>query len=351
MGGGMEMLAATQGCQAGANAVHAPVMVEEMVNAIAVDRDGGYVDATFGRGGHARRLLGELSPNARLLALDRDAAAVASAECLAGEDPRVRACRGRFSALREYFDDEAWGAQSGVMFDVGVSSPQLDDPRRGFSFDADGPLDMRMDQRDALTAAAWLNRAAQSEIADVIRRYGEERHAGRLARRIVASRPLETTSDLAALVAGALNVSTARSVARRAGAARVYARVFQAVRIRVNDELAELDRGLNAAFAALEVGGRLAVITFHSLEHRLVRQRFRSWVEGPALPRRLPIKGAAARVASRIDVVGKGVRPSSTELEANPRARSAFLQAVEKVATDAPFSTDASAGRRTRSPG
>ena len=304
---------------------HAPVMLEETVNAIAVDRNGDYVDATYGRGGHARHLLACLSPRANVLVIDRDMDAIANARRLAARDSRVRVGHGRFGALREHLEDGAWGRQSGVMFDVGVSSPQIEDARRGFSFDRTGPLDMRMDQRDQLTAATWLNGARQSEIADVIRRFGEKRYASRLAKRIVAARPLHTTADLKSLVATTLSPS------RRGSMAGAYARVFQAVRIHVNDELQELDRGLDAAFGALKVGGRVAVITFHSLEHRLVRQRFRRWVEGPALSRRMPPTDAAEPVARRIDTVGKGVRPSDAERDANPRARSALLQAVEKT--------------------
>ena len=304
---------------------HAPVMVEEMVEALAVDRDGFYVDATFGRGGHARRLLAELSPHGRLLAIDRDADAYDSARRLAGSDARVQARCGRFGSLKDYLatdDHGGLGAQSGVMFDVGMSSPQLDEPGRGFGFSAPGPLDMRMDRRDPLTAQAWLNNAQSEDLATVIRRYGEERHARRVARAIVAARPLETTTELAEVVARAVPTRSATSAC---------ARVFQAVRIHINDELGELDRGLDAGFDALKTGGRLAVLTFHGLEHRLVRRRFRHWVEGPRLPRRLPVRDDPEPLARRLDAVGKGLRPSAAEVGRNPRARSALLQAVEKL--------------------
>ena len=302
---------------------HAPVMLEQMVNAVVGDRHGSYVDATFGRGGHARRLLAELSPRARLLVIDRDAEAVANAASLARQDPRVQVCRGRFGSLATHLAQWRHGRPAGVMFDVGVSSPQLDDAQRGFSFQVDGPLDMRMDRRDAVTAAAWLNGAGEGEIADVIRRYGEERHARRVARRLVAARPLATTAELAAAVTRAIPApQTGKHAATR---------VFQAVRIHVNDEIGELDRGLDAAFAALKAGGRLAALTFHSLEHRLVRRRFRRWAEGPPLPRRLPVPSRSPE-ASRIAAIGRGIRPTSTEIRANPRARSALLQAVEKIA-------------------
>ena len=305
---------------------HAPVMLEEMVEALAVDRDGFYVDATFGRGGHARRLLAELSPRGRLLAIDRDADAYESARRLAGADDRVQVRRGRFGSLKDYLPGNGHGglgAPSGVMFDVGMSSPQLDEPGRGFSFSVPGPLDMRMDRRDALTAQAWLNDAQADDLATVIRRYGEERHARRVARAIVAARPLQTTTDLADVVTRAVPGTRSSNPA--------CARVFQAVRIHINDELGELDRGLDAGFDALKTGGRLAVLTFHGLEHQLVRRRFRQWVEGPKLPRRLTVRHDPHPLARRLDRVGKGLRPSTVEVGRNPRARSALLQAVEKL--------------------
>ena len=310
------------------DAGHKPVMLEELVAAVAVDRDGHYVDATYGRGGHARRLLTELSPRARLLVIDRDAEAIADADQLARRDHRVRVLRGSFGALADHLANADCRAPCAVIFDVGVSSPQLDDPGRGFSFAADGPLDMRMDQREQMTAAAWLNTADVAELESVIRGYGEERYAARVARRIAASRPLETTAQLAEVVRSAMpSVERGKHPATR---------VFQAVRVHINDELNELIRGLDAAFEALPVGGRLAAVTFHSLEHRLVRQRFRRWVEGPPLPRRLPVRNLPQPLARRVPTVGKGRRPSAAEVQANPRARSAFLQAVEKaVATPA----------------
>ena len=305
-------------------------MLEELVAAVATDRDGQYVDATYGRGGHARRLLAELSPRGRLLVVDRDADAIADAERLAARDSRVSVSRGRFGDLADHLaavepsaaEREGSAVPCGVMFDVGVSSPQLDDPRRGFSFALDGPLDMRMDQRDALTASTWLNTASMAEVEAVIRDYGEERFARRIARRVMAERPIETTTELASI----LRVAVPRGHAARNTATRV----FQAIRIHLNDELKELARGLDAAFDALPAGGRLATITFHSLEHRLVRQRFRQWVRGPDLPRRLPVRGLAPGRARPVAGIGSGQRSSPEEIDANPRARSAFLQAVEK---------------------
>ena len=302
---------------------HVPVMLEELVAAVATDRDGLYVDATYGRGGHARRLLEEISSRGRLLVVDRDADAIADARRLAARDSRVSVSRGRYGDLADHLTALAAAAPCGVMFDVGVSSPQLDDARRGFSFALEGPLDMRMDQRDALTAGTWLNTASVAEVEAVIGELGEERFARRIARRVVAERPLETTAELASVVRAA--------VPARHGGKNPATRVFQAIRIHLNDELNELARGLDAAFDALRAGGRLAAITFHSLEHRLVRQRFRQWVRGPDVPRRLPVRGLAPRRARHVARVGNGQRPSRIEIEANPRARSAFLQAVEKA--------------------
>ena len=321
------MLAATQGrcaMDGGEKAGHVPVMPEEVAKALIVDRHGHYVDATFGRGGHARRLLAGLSRHARLLVLDRDAEAIANAATLAAEDRRVRVRRGKFGALAEHLAESEVRAPVGILFDVGVSSPQLDDAERGFSFSADGPLDMRMDQRDGTTAGHWLNRAPERELAAVIQRYGEDFHARRLARAIVRARPLHRTLELAEVVARAIPAADRNKHAAT--------RVFQAVRIHVNDELGELARGLEAAFAGLEPGGRLAALTFHGLEHRLVRRVFRQWVEGPPLPRHLPVRDLPKPVARRVGLVGKGLRPSAAEVGVNPRARSALLQVVEKIA-------------------
>ena len=304
-------------------AAHTPVMPSELVRAVVADRHGAYVDATFGRGGHARQLLEALSPRARLLVIDRDADAIREAEALARRDRRVRVCRGCFGDLSRHLRDAKFDALAGALFDVGVSSPQLDEAARGFSFSTNGPLDMRMDQRGQLTAAAWLNNAPEAEIAAIVRRYGEEHQAGRVARRIVAARPINTTAQLADAV-GAATTSGKQSVAR----------VFQAVRIHINDELTELDRGLAAAFQALAVGGRMGVITFHGLEHRLVRRRFREWTQGAQLPRRLPTTSVPKPVARRIDTVTRGVRASAAEIAANPRARSALLQGVEKLSAE-----------------
>lgn len=300
---------------------HTPVLLDETLVALVTVPDGNYVDATWGRGGHGRALLARLGAKARLLALDRDADAIADAEQLAREEPRVLVERACFSSLAAVVERHGLAPLAGALMDVGVSSPQLEDAGRGFSLLRDGPLDMRMDTRAGPTAAQWLNGADAGELARAFRRLGGERAAVRIAREVVARRPLERTGELAAAVAAAAG---GRDAARH-----VATRVFQAVRIAVNDELSELDAGLDAAFDSLGIGGRLAVVTFHSLEHRMVRRRFRAWHGGDAALRRVPAKGEPA---SRARLVVRGARPNDAEIGRNPRARSAMLQVVEKCA-------------------
>lgn len=302
---------------------HVPVLLEPTLRALVGDPCGLYVDGTFGRGGHSRPLLEKLDADARLIALDADEGAFRSATDLAEQDPRVQPVHARFSELANHIPSGQEAA--GVMLDIGLSSPQLDAPERGFSFSHDGPLDMRMDQRRELTAGDWLATSTEREVADVIRRFGEERHARRIARHIVQERPLHTTGELRDVV---MRASPARG---REALRQTATRVFQAIRIHINDELAELDRGLDAAFTALRPGGRLAVITFHSLEHRMVRQRFRAWQHGPPTPRRLPVPTKFSPLAK---VLVKATRPNATEIAANPRSRSALLQVAEKLAPE-----------------
>ena len=299
---------------------HVPVLLAETVRALVGDPSGLYVDGTFGRGGHSRPLLDRLDADARLIALDADEEAFRSASELAEHDSRVQAVRDRFSQLDHYVPGGEGAA--GVMLDVGLSSPQLDAAERGFSFSHDGPLDMRMDQRQGTTAADWLAQASERDIADVLRRFGDERHARRIARHLVSQRPLDSTGELREAV---MRASPARG---REAQRQTATRVFQAIRIHINDELTELNRGLDAAFKALRPGGRLAVITFHSLEHRMVRQRFRAWQHGPPTPRRLPVPAKFSPLAK---VQVKGTRPNATEVAANPRSRSALLQVAEKL--------------------
>jgi len=316
--------------------MHVPVLLEETVALVcgrgaegargADDvegvREGIYVDATFGRGGHAQRLLERLGPASRVVALDRDPAAVAAGAALAEREPRLSVHHGNFAELGRILDALAVDRVQGVMMDLGVSSPQLDDPARGFSFRHDAPLDMRMDTSQGITAAEWLNEASEKEIARVLKEYGEERYARRIAAAIVAARPLSATGELVDVVRAAQP--------RHTPGKHDATRVFQAVRIEVNGELEALREGLEVAFGRLADGGRLAVITFHSLEDRVVKQYFRRQSNPPPLPRRLPVRAAESRPVARL--VGASVTAGEAELAANPRARSARLRVLEKAA-------------------
>jgi len=284
------------------------------------------VDGTFGRGGHSRLMLERLGPRGRLVALDRDPAAVAAAAAIA--DPRFSILQARFGALAQSLDVLGVGQVQGMLFDLGVSSPQLDDPARGFSFRADGPLDMRMDPTQGTSAADWLAAAEENQIREVIGGYGEERFAKQIAAAIVAARrvaPVRTTRQLADLVG--------QAVRTREPGQDPATRTFQAVRIFVNRELEEVSLMLPQAVERLAPGGRLAVIAFHSLEDRQVK-RFLQACARPSLPRDLPVR-AREMPQALLNIVGKPVRPSPAEAAANPRARSAVLRVAER--TDVPF--------------
>lgn len=304
---------------------HKPVLLEESVSALLVQSDGIYVDGTFGRGGHSRAILARLGAAGRLLGFDRDPEAVAVGRALAAEDGRFSIHRGSFADIGRLLDEAGIDARlNGVLLDLGVSSPQLDTPERGFSFMADGPLDMRMDPDGGESAAQWLARAEHHEIATVLREFGEERFANRIARAIVETRaqtPLRTTAQLAELVA--------RAVPKREPGKHPATRTFQAVRIQVNGELEALRRCLDQVCDRLAVGGRLAVISFHSLEDRLVKRFIRRESRGPELPKGVPAR--AVEVQGRLRPVGKSVRPSTDEEAQNPRARSATLRVAERL--------------------
>lgn len=313
------------GVELGSTPEHIPVLLDEVLKNLVQAEAGIYVDATFGRGGHSRALLQALDTNARVVAFDRDPAAVDAGKHLAAQDSRLTIRQGKFSQLTELLEAEGVVAVDAVLMDLGVSSPQLDAPERGFSFRALGPLDMRMNPDEGESAAQWLNRADEADIARVLRDYGEERFARRIAKAIVAARPLQDTLALAEVVAAA--------VPRRGPPAKHPAtRTFQAVRIYVNEEMQELEEGLHAAFAALAPGGRLAVISFHSLEDRAVKQYFRSLTRPPAIPRRVPVRDAELR--SQAHAVAGPVRAGVSEVAANPRARSATLRVIEKNAVE-----------------
>ena len=298
---------------------HVPVLRDDMVNAVMTDRDGAYLDATFGRGGHARALLRQLSPKASLVALDRDPDAYQAAVDLSREDSRVQPMRGVFSEIRSLLSSNRCNRLSGLMMDIGVSSPQLDDPARGFSFMRSGPLDMRMDPESGESAASWLNRVDLSDLVNVLRELGDEKNARAIAMSILDKRPLYTTHELVT----AVDSSRSRRDPRKHSATRV----FQAVRMHINDELSELNRGIEAGFHHLVDGGRIGVLTFHSIEHAIVRQKFRGLVR-PVVPRRLPVRGASL---GRAKYVVKAKRPHPTEMNINPRSRSALLQVIERI--------------------
>jgi len=302
---------------------HVPVMLNEVLEGLAIRADGTYLDGTFGRGGHARAVLDKLSENGRLLLMDRDPQAVAAARREFGEDGRVQIRHGDFADLAEWPATHA--GLDGVLLDLGVSSPQLDDAQRGFSFRADAPLDMRMDPTAGESAAAYLARASETEIADVLWTYGEERMSRRIAKAIVARRaenPIARTGELAELVA--------RVVGGQKSGKHPATRTFQALRIAVNGELDALDRGLQGALARLRPGGRLTVISFHSLEDRAVKQFLREKSSLPPIRRGLP---PPPQVELPLKLIGNAQFAGEEEVERNPRARSAVLRVAERLAT------------------
>ncbi|WP_266168386.1 16S rRNA (cytosine(1402)-N(4))-methyltransferase RsmH [Dyella subtropica] len=300
---------------------HIPVMLGEAVEGLAVRAGGRYLDGTFGRGGHAREVLSRLGPDGRLLLMDRDPTAIATAQAEFAADSRVSIRHANFSSLAEW--EETAAGLDGILLDLGVSSPQLDEAARGFSFMADAPLDMRMDTTQGESAADFLAHADEREIADVLWAYGEERFSRKIARAIVerrAEQPITRTGELAALIE--------RVVGRREPGKHPATRSFQALRIRVNGELDSLKQGLEAALERLNVGGRLSIISFHSLEDRVVKLFIRDHsgrVQGSR--RGPPVVAAPARLAA----VGKAQFPSDAELATNPRARSAVLRVAEKL--------------------
>jgi 16S rRNA (cytosine1402-N4)-methyltransferase len=303
-------------------AAHVPVLVEEAILALAVRPEGTYVDGTFGRGGHSAALLARLGVRGRLFAFDQDPEALAAC---AIQDRRLELIHGRFSEMQDALSRRGVTEVDGVLLDLGVSSPQLDDASRGFSFMRDGPLDMRMDPTRGESAAQFLQRAEEKEIKEVISTHGEERFAGQVARAIVAARrerPILRTGELAALVGGA--------VRSREPGQHPATRTFQALRIHVNQELEELAVTLPRAMGLLKPGGRLAVISFHSLEDRIVKHFMRDQSTGDKLPRGVPVRASEIAPAP-MRLVGKAVKAGEAETRANPRARSATLRVAERT--------------------
>ncbi len=307
---------------------HRPVLLEEVLEALAIKPNGIYVDGTFGRGGHAGAILDRLGAEGRLLAIDKDPQAVAAARDRFGADPRFEIERGSFTQLEQLVQKRGWlqtGRVDGVLLDLGVSSPQLDDSSRGFSFKHDGALDMRMDPAVGQSAADWLATAEAYDIRCVLREYGEEKFAKRIAYAIVQAReenPITSTRQLATLIAEASPVhEKGKDPATRS---------FQAIRIFINDELGDVKTCLPQALDVLKPGGRLAVISFHSLEDRIVKRFMRDEARGDYYPPDLPIPQSALK--PKLKLIGKVIRASEQEIAENPRARSAVLRIAERLA-------------------
>jgi 16S rRNA (cytosine1402-N4)-methyltransferase len=305
---------------------HIPVLSGEVIAGLAIDPAGYYVDATFGRGGHSALILKKLGPEGRLLAIDQDPAAIAASKAAPfRHDSRLTVESASFTELTRLIIQQGWmGKVAGMLLDLGVSSPQLDDPARGFSFRHPGPLDMRMDPRRGPTAAEWLNHAKEGEIAQVLKDYGEERFARRIARAIVTARehkPLSGTLELAALIAGAVPFTEPNKHAAT--------RSFQAIRIFINQELNALSDCLSQSLAVLKPGGRLVVISFHSLEDEIVKRFMQEQARGDA-PDKLPLQ--ETQIVRRLRILSRLIRPTDAEIEINPRARSARLRIAEKLA-------------------
>lgn len=303
---------------------HLTVLKQEAVDALVTNPHGVFVDCTYGRGGHTQMILERISADGKVLAIDKDLAAIEDAARRFKDEPRLEVVHGSFRHLADMIASRGLGPVDGVLIDLGVSSPQVDEADRGFSFMQDGPLDMRMDQSQGQTAAEWLNRAKASDIAYVIRRFGEEKFARRIAMRIVDAReeaPLQTTGDLVKIVEAA--------VPYREQKKHPATRTFQAIRIFINDELQDLEDCLDEILPTLATGGRLVVISFHSLEDRIVKRFMRNQARGEQLPSRLPVRDAD--IVRHLKIIGKPVKPGDAEVSANRRSRSSIMRIGEKL--------------------
>ncbi|RUM93897.1 MAG: 16S rRNA (cytosine(1402)-N(4))-methyltransferase [Thiothrix sp.] len=305
---------------------HTPVLYVEALQALSIKPGGRYLDATFGRGGHGQGILNSLGEAGRLFAMDKDPRAADLAARACNQEPRLVFRKGSFANMDEFLQDEGvYGDLDGIFMDLGVSSPQLDSPERGFSFSHDGPLDMRMDTAAGVTAGQWINAASQAEITKILKVYGEERYAGRIAHAIVQARTeseITTTFELAGLVRAAIpNWERGKDPATRS---------FQALRIEINQELKDLETGLERSIHALRPGGCLVVISFHSLEDRIVKHFMRGRARPAPQPRRMP--PSPVPFHPELKIIGKPSRPQAEEVAANPRARSAIMRVAEKLA-------------------
>ena len=310
--------------QSDAQCLHQPVLLREVIEALNIDPGGIYIDCTFGRGGHSSEILKSLSQAGRLLVLDQDPQAVAHARKLFAGDGRVMVEAANFSGIVQIAEAHGWRNKvKGILFDLGVSSPQLDDPKRGFSFVQDGPLDMRMNTNEGISAADWIQRASLHELEKVLKVYGEERHAKKIARAVLAQRetsPLRTTGQLAEIVKRSIPASSEKK--------HPATRTFQAIRIFINKELQALETALHGSVEVLAECGRLLVVTFHSLEDQMVKSVYRKHSQSDA-PRKLPVVGLPE---SKLKRIRKPLSPSSGEIAANKRARSAKLYVMERAA-------------------
>lgn len=306
---------------------HKSVLLDEAVELLVHDADGIYMDGTFGRGGHSGLILKHLSPAGKLQAFDKDPLAIAQAQIMSAQDPRLSIAQTSFAHIDKVAQQhDCFGQVQGVLLDLGVSSPQIDDATRGFSFQHDGPLDMRMNPDEGESAAQWLARASAEEIADVLYHYGEERFSRRMAKAVVEYRkeqPITTTKQLANIIALANpKWEKGKNPATRA---------FQGIRIHINQELKDLEKGLDAALEALAPGGRLVVISFHSLEDRIVKRFMREHAKGDShIPRGLPV--TQDQLKRRLNLLTKAKKPTPIEIDINPRSRSAVMRVAEKIA-------------------
>lgn len=309
-----------------ADFTHQPVLLQESIQALDIKHDGTYIDATFGRGGHSRAILQQLGDSGRLIALDRDAEAIKSAQSLIG-DHRFSIHHCAFANIKTVVNELGLnGKIDGVLMDIGVSSPQLDDAQRGFSFQKDGPLDMRMDTGAGVSAAQWLNSASLEEIAKVIKQYGEEKFGTRIAHAVLEQRilkPLETTAEFAALIDRAVPVKDKFK--------HPATRTFQGVRIFINGELTQLELGLSESVDVLCSGGRIAVISFHSLEDRMVKRFIKSQSQGPKYPAKLPLTQEMLDMGKVLKPIGRAIKPSDEEIQQNKRSRSSVLRVAMKL--------------------
>ena len=308
------------------NPKHITVLLNEAVEGLAIDPNGIYIDGTFGRGGHSRLILSQLGEKGRLIAIDRDPRAIAEAETI--KDPRFQIVHSAFSAIPEICQQlELVGKINGILLDLGVSSPQLDEAERGFSFMRDGPLDMRMDTTKGLSAMEWLAQVSVEDLAWVLKEFGEERFAKKIAQAVVfynksAPEKISRTLELANIVANAVPFKDKHK--------HPATRTFQAIRIFINSELDELEKALNSAIRVLASQGRLSIISFHSLEDRMVKQFMRKHSKGEAVPKGLPILESELNKNIPLKTISKAIMPTDAEIEANPRSRSAVLRIAEK---------------------